>query len=245
MSRLLALGLGLAVAAVAVTGGCSGNGRAAGAVTVLAAASLTDAFTELGRVYEREHGVPLTMSFAGSQQVVAQVRSGAPAGVVATADRESMARLDSYVEQPTVFARTALTIAVAPGNPEDIGGLADLTREDLTVVLAAPEVPAGRYARQALSRADLDVRPASQEPNVRAVLSRVRLGEADAGIVYASDVEASDGAVEAVAIAGDVAATYRAAVVSSGDSGGPRGFVSWLTGERGQAVMARYGFTAP
>lgn len=245
MSRLLVLGLGLAVAAAAVTGGCSGNDRAARAVTVLAAASLTDAFTELGQVYEREHGVALTLSFAGSQQVVAQVRSGAPAGVVATADRQSMTRLDPYVEQPTVFAHTALTIAVAPGNPEDIAGLADLAREDLTVVLAAPEVPAGRYARQALARAGLEVRPASQEPNVRAVLSRVRLGEADAGIVYAGDIEAADGAVESVAIAGDVGATYRAAVVSSCDGDAARGFVTWLTGERARAVLARHGFTAP
>jgi len=118
---------------------------------------------------------------------VAQVEAGAPVDVIATADPEAMARLvrAGLVDAPRTFARNRLAIAVEPGNPERIAGLADLARSGLKVVLADPSVPAGRYARQALERAGAAVRPVSLELDVKAVARKVETGEADAGIVYA------------------------------------------------------------
>jgi molybdate transport system substrate-binding protein len=206
-------------------------------VTVLAAASLTEAFTELGGA---------TFSFAGSPQLVAQVEAGAPVDVIATADPEAMARLvrAGLVDVPQTFARNRLAIAVEPGNPERITGLADLARPGLKVVLADPAVPAGRYARQALDRAGTAVRPVSLELDVKAVAAKVAAGEADAGIVYATDVGGS--ARVDIPDAANVIATYPVAVVrATGDRAGAEAFVLRLLGHAGRAALAKHGFVLP
>jgi molybdate transport system substrate-binding protein len=223
--RLLA---GLLVLAAACGPGARG-------VTVLAAASLSEAFEELGGA---------TFSFAGSQQLVAQVEAGAPVDVVATADPAAMDRLvrGGLVEPPQDFARNRLAIAVELGNPRRIAGLADLGRHGLRVVLADPSVPAGRYARQALDRTGVVVRPVSLELDVKAVARRVAAGEADAGVVYVTDVDA--GARVDIPEAENVVATYPVAVVRG--AGEPaRGFVARLLGPEGRDALAAHGFALP
>ncbi len=190
----------------------------AATITVFAAASLTEAFTSAASSVPH---VRARFSFGGSQQLVTQLLQGAEADVVATADGPSMERLvaASLVEAPVTFARTALVIAVRPGNPRGVVGLDDLARPDLAVVLADPSVPAGRYARQVLDEASVWVAPRSLELDVKAALAKVTAGEADAALVYATDVRGSAGRAEAVALpqatAAGAAVSYRIAVVRS------------------------------
>lgn len=226
------------VLAAALVAGCGGDDGEAGRPRVLAAASLTDVFEDLGGA---------TFQFAGSQALVRQVRDGAPADVIATADEASMQVLvqADLVEAPVVFARNELVIAVEPGNPEAIDGLEDLGRDDLLVVLADPSVPAGRYAARALAEAGVEVRARSLELDVRAALTKVAAGEADAAVVYATDVEAADGRAEAVAIDDDVEVGYPVAVLADGDRAAGRAFVQLLLGERGRRVLRAHGFLVP
>lgn len=218
-------------------------------VTVLAAASLADALEAVAEAHEDGgDGAAVRLSVGGSQQLATQVLEGAPADVFASADQRQMARVvDAGLAEgdPEVFVHNELAIVVPAGNPRGVGGLDDLPDPDLAVVLAAPEVPAGRYARQALEAAGVDVAPVSLEADVRSVLAKVALGEADAGIVYASDVVASDAAVEAVAIpaAHDVVADYPVAVVVGGPNpAGARAFVAFLHTEQARAILDRFGF---
>ena len=228
MRRLLAL--------VALLAAACSTGSTTG-VTVLAAASLTETFDDLGGA---------TFSFAGSQQLVAQVEAGAPVDVVATADVEAMDRLvrSGLVDRPQDFAGNRLAIAVEVGNPDRIAGLADLARPGLKVVVADPAVPAGRYARQALDRAGVVLRPVSLELDVKAVAAKVAAGEADAGIVYVTDV--APGARVEIPEDANVAARYPVAVVrSTGNRAGAEAFVDRLLGPEGRAALVARGFVLP
>jgi molybdate transport system substrate-binding protein len=238
----------VAAALVLVLGG-AGCGDEGGGTTlrVLAAASLTDAFTDLARTFEREHpGVSVSLGFAGSSALVQQIADGAPADVVATADEHTMRALAdqrTLAGAPVVVARNRLAIAVEPGNPQRITDLADLGRPGLVVVLCAPEVPCGRLAAAALATAGVTVVPSSLEENVRAVVARVSLGEADAGIVYATDVRAAGSRVEGVAIDVGTEAVYPMAVLAG--SRRPSEAKQWLDlvgSDVGQRVLARHGF---
>lgn len=224
----------------------------AGGVTVFAAASLTDAFTDLGAAFETAHpDTTVTFNFAGSQQLSTQVLEGAPADVFASADQRQMGIVaDAGLAdgEPAVFAHNRLEIAVEPGNPTGIATLGDLAGDGVVVVLAADEVPAGRYAREALDAAGADVDPASLETDVRAVLTKVSLGEADAGIVYASDIAAAGDRVRGVAIPGDdnvVAAYPIAGLRDAPHPAAARAFVAMVRSDEGRATLERYGFTAP
>ncbi len=218
-------------------------------ITVLAAASLTEAFNEASTVYSNNHkDQTVKFSFAGSQELAAQVRQGAPADVIATADTRTMDGLSAEVDTPQIFARNKLTIIVAPGNPRNVTSLADLAHGDLTVVLAGPTVPVGRYARESLAKAGVEVRAKSEETDVKAVVTRVRMGEADAGIVYSTDAVAAGDDVTAVAIPDqvNVVASYPVAVIKDSGKHGPAiAFTQWLLTPEAQQVLAKYGFVAP
>jgi molybdate transport system substrate-binding protein len=203
---------------------------------VFAAASLTDAFPAVARLAATAHP---TFSFAGSQELVAQIRNGAPADVVATADAATMDEVaGGLVDPPQTFAHNRLVIVTAPGNPRHIAGLSDLADPGLDVVLADPSVPAGHYATAALADAGVHVSPRSLELDVRSVLTKVELGEADAGIVYRTDAQSAGDRVAAVSIARAPTATYRIGALD--DAG--RSFVQLVLSPRGQAVLRRFGF---
>ncbi|MFJ4501625.1 molybdate ABC transporter substrate-binding protein [Streptomyces sp. NPDC088864] len=245
-AALLVVGL---LAPLTACGGDEGAGDAATGLTVLAASSLTDVFAEAGAAYEKEHpGTEVTFSFAGSQELAAQVKQGAPADVLVTADTTTMDRLRAETGTPVVIAKNRLVIATAPGNPEKVGGLADLADPELKVVLAAPEVPVGRYSRQILRAQGLTVKPVSQEPNVRAVLSKVELGEADAGLVYRTDVTAAAGKVDSVDIpdARNAVASYPAATLDGSEHGdAAAAFVRWLSSPSARKILTGAGFQQP
>ncbi|MGW0734880.1 molybdate ABC transporter substrate-binding protein [Streptomyces sp. NPDC002851] len=229
--------------------GGAGQGGQETRLTVLAASSLTDVFKAAGAAYEKEHpGTKITFSFAGSQELAAQVRQGAPADALVTADTRTMNGLKEDTGTPTVIARNRLVIAAGEGNPRHIKGLDDLTRSGLKVVLAAPEVPVGRYSKQILDKQNLTVRPVSQEANVRAVLSKVELGEADAGIVYRTDAATATDKVDTVDIpdAQNAIAAYPAATLKqSAHADAADAFVQWLSGDKAQKILKDAGFQRP
>jgi molybdate transport system substrate-binding protein len=221
-----------------------------GSITVLAASSLTDAFNEMGRQFQAAHpGIAISFSFGASSTLAQQANAGAPADVLATADEPTMqvAVTGGSVAAPDVFAHNRLALLVAKGNPKGIRGLADLARPGLIVVLCAAEVPCGRFGVQALSNAGVKVTPASLEANVRGVVSKVTLGEADAGIVYVTDVRTAGDKVEGVTIpdAQNVLATYPIATVKATHNAAlANAFVAYVRSPDGQQVLARAGFAA-
>lgn len=240
--------LGIACGGTASAGGSSSSGSSS-KLMVFAAASLTDAFNKLGAEFEAAHpGVHVVFDFDGSQNLVAQMQQGAPADVFAAADTITMHDVSQLVGPARTFATNKLQIAVAPGNPKHIHALADLAAPDLKVVLAAPQVPAGEYAEQALKKAGVTLSPVSLEENVKGVVTKVSLGEADAGIVYVTDVTAAHGAVQGVTIPStyNVMASYPIATVdSSKNLSYARAFVDLVLSAQGQKVLRSFGFLPP
>jgi molybdate transport system substrate-binding protein len=243
-SRLLAV---LAFAAIAACAGPNSGASSASSLTVFAASSLKPAFDQIGQRLRTSDNVTATFSYAGTQTLVAQLTQGAPADVFASADVAHMTTVGAaglLKGQSQVFAHNKLEIAVGKGNPKGIHSLADLARPGLVVVLADPSVPAGKYAAQALKNAGVTVHPASLEQQVTAVLSKIALGEADAGIVYVSDVVTS-GKVDGVTIpdAQNVIADYPVAVLKSAQNqAGATAFINLLLSAEGQAILKSAGF---
>jgi molybdate transport system substrate-binding protein len=260
----LAVALGLATAACGssskpASSGTSTTATAAttvspqltGSLTIFAAASLTAAFDDIkANLKTAAPGLSLTNDYAGSQALVQQIENGAPADVFASADTANMNKLvsSSLVDPPQNFARNALEIAVAPGNPKGVHSLSDLSRSDLKVVLCDPSVPAGNYARQALSTAGVTVRPVSNPLDVKAALMTVTSGEADATIVYVTDVTAAGSGVTGVQIPANqnVIATYPIAVVkSTKNPQAAQAYVTYVVSGPGQKALQARGFMAP
>lgn len=190
----------------------------------------------------------MTFSFAGSQELAAQVKQGAPADALVTADTKTMDGLRSDTGAATVIAKNRLVIATGKGNPKKVGALKDLADTKLKVVLAAPEVPVGRYSKKVLDAQKITVKPVSQEPNVRAVLTKVELGEADAGLVYKTDAATATGKVDAVEIpdAQNAVAQYPAATLKSAkNADAAAAFVQWLSGPEAQKILQDAGFQKP
>ena len=218
-------------------------------ITVLAASSLTDAFTELGAAFEEANGVDVTFSFAGSAALVEQANSGAPADVIVTADQATYDKA-ADVSGPTVIGRNRIAIVVEKGNPKGISGLQDLGRDDLIVVLCAPQVPCGKLGAKALEKVAVDAHPKSLEENVKGVVSKVTLGEADAGIVYVTDIRAAAGKADGVDIdiAGEpeLEAVYPMGVlVDTAHLAEAQEWLEFVAGPEGQRIMSEHGFLSP
>jgi molybdate transport system substrate-binding protein len=244
--------LRLVLAALVLLAACgqpatTSSGPARTTLTVFAAASLQPAFDKIGAKLMSAQNIATTFSYAGTQTLTTQLTQGAPADVFASADVAHMTTVQSdglLHSQPVLFAHNRLEIAVAKGNPKGVHSLADLARSGLVVVLADPSVPAGKYASQALAKAGVTVHPASLEQQVTGVLSKVAFGEADAGIVYHSDIVTS-GQVDGVVIPDtqNVIADYPIAVLKSAQNdAGAVSFVDFVLSTEGQSILTSAGF---
>lgn len=240
---------GAAVWLVAFTG-CS---RTAGgeSVTVFAASSLNASFDRIASAFEAEHpDIDVVITSAGSNTLSSQIAEGAPADVFASADAATMKTLvdGGLVSEPTVFAHNRLEIAVEAGNPYDIDGVYSLGRSGARIALCAPEVPCGAYTSEVLEASGVELRPVTLETNVTAVVTKIRLGEVDAGLVYHTDVVAADG-VDGVDINTDDNVTTDlliATVANDGTSSdGAAAFVDFVLGEQGQRILGEAGFDSP
>jgi molybdate transport system substrate-binding protein len=255
----------VAVLAVGLLGaGCSNDNDTAtpptvaadslvGELHVAAAASLTEAFTALGKAFEAAHpAVRVTFNFAASSGLAEQINQGAPTDVFVAADDAAMKKVidAGNAADARTIARNRLAILVEKGNPKGIAGLADLAKPGVVFVLCAPEVPCGRFGAAALAKASVKATPASLEGNVKAVVSKVTLGEADAGIVYVTDVKAAGRNAEGVDI--DVAddpaleAVYPMAVMkASTNREAAAAWIDFVLSAKGRATLRTYGFIAP
>lgn len=258
-----AVGAAVAATALAVLAGCGGGAESGdqaqqgdqaggGSLTVFAAASLTDTFQELERQFEQANpGTDVTLNFAGSSTLAQQINQGAPADVFASADQNNMKKVtDPALTQgePTVFATNTLQIATAPQNPEQIASLQDLTRPDLRTVVCAPQVPCGSATEKVEQAAGVDIAPVSEEQDVKAVLQKVTTGNADAGLVYRTDVAASDGQAQGVDFpqAAEAVNDYPIAVLKNAQNPEPaKKWVEFVTGEQGKQVLTAAGFGTP
>ena len=254
MTRLPLLAVApLLLGALAACG--SGDSGASGSedstLTVFAASSLKDAFTDLGERFESEHdGVEVVFSFAGSSDLVAQVQQGADADVLASADEATMDKLtaDDLVGEPSLFATNTLQVAVPPDNPAGVRSLQDLTRTGTKLVICAPQVPCGSAAVKLEEAAGVDLQPVSEEQSVTDVLNKVISGEADAGLVYVTDVRAAGDQVDGIELdeSGTVVNRYPIATVADSDQADlAQEFLDLVTGAEGRQVLADAGFGRP
>jgi molybdate transport system substrate-binding protein len=236
----------------------SGDTALTGTLTVFAAASLTDGFTELGERLEQQHPqLEVQFNFAGSSALAAQLEQGAPADVFASADEAQMARAENagLVAGSEVFAINRLMIATPLDNPLGIvvpetgpPNLADLVPDDFTLAVCAPEVPCGVAAAEVLDRAGLSDVPDTYEDDVRAVLTKVQLGEVDAGLVYVSDVHAAGDSILAFAFAEASLAVNRypvAALTDARNAAAAQAFVDLVLSDAGRQVLGDAGFEQP
>lgn len=234
-------------ASTAASGTLSGN------LQVSAAASLAEAFIQMGKAFEAEHpAVKVTFNFAASSALAQQVNEGGPADVLVSADESNMNKVidAGNASRPRTIARNRLSILVEKSNPRGITGLADFDKSGLVFVVCAPEVPCGKFGAAALAKANVTAKPASLEENVKAVVSKVALGEADAGIVYVTDVKAAGDKAQGVEIdiADDVAleAVYPIAVTKTAtNKDAAKAWIEYVLSDDGQKTLARHGFLSP
>ncbi len=232
--------------------GPSGSAPAAQTLTVFAAASLKGPFATLGEQLEANHpGTTVRFSFAGSSDLVTQLQQGAPADVFASADTNTMDKAmgDDLVRgTPATFASNTLEIAVPPDNPAGVTSFADLTRSGVKVVVCAPEVPCGAATRKVETASGVDLQPVSEESSVTDVLNKVQTGEADAGLVYATDVQGAGDKVEGVAFpeSSEAVNEYPIAVLAASEHPDlAQEFTALVTGAAGQRVLADAAFGKP
>jgi len=222
-----------------------------GHLTVLAAASLTETFTALGKSFEAAHpGTTITFSFGASSTLATQITQGAPADVFASASVSTMDKVvaSRHASAPVTFARNEMEIAVPPANPGKITQLSDLARPQEKVALCAPAVHCGSTARTVLANAHLTLTPATNEIDVKATLAKVRLGEVDAGIVYVTDVRSAGSAVKGVPIPSTVNASTKYPIAVLTTSGNPtlaQAFQAWVLSPTGTAALTAAGFLTP
>jgi molybdate transport system substrate-binding protein len=234
------------------SGSASATAGPTGTVTVFAAASLQKTFTELGAAYEAAHpGTTIRFSFAGSSDLVTQIQAGAPADVFASADEANMAKLtdtDLAAGSPKDFAKNVLEIAVAPGNPKHVKTFADLADPGLQVVVCAAPVPCGAAAQKIETATGTTLTPVSEEQSVTDVLGKVESGQADAGLVYVTDVEGAGDRVDGVPFtaSSDAVNTYPIGVLKGSQNPAlATAFMTYVRSTAGQEVLRAAGFRKP
>ena len=255
--------LAIVIAAALVLSGCASTPEPAaspsatadaleGSITVFAAASLKATFTELASQFETEHpGTTVELNFAGSSDLVTQITEGAPADVFASADTKNMTKVtDAALNEgePVDFATNVLEIAVPPGNPAGIETFADLANPNVKLVICAPAVPCGAATVTVETATGVALTPVSEESAVTDVLGKVTSGEADAGLVYVTDVIGAGDAVEGIEFDESREAVNTYPIVALGDSAAPdvaQAFVDFVAGAAGQKVLAAAGFGTP
>jgi molybdate transport system substrate-binding protein len=225
---------------------------ASGDVVVFAASSLTEAFTEMGTAFKADnHEANVTFNFAGSGDLVTQIKQGAPADVFVSADDSNMKKLTDAGENagdPVSIAKNTMEIIVEKGNPKRVTGVADLAKPDLIVVLCADTVPCGKNSAAVLTNAAVTATPKSLEDKVKGVVTKVAAGEADAGIVFVTDVNAAKDTAEGVEIPADinVISNYPMVVTKEATNAtAAQAFIDFVASDAGQAILAKYGFLAP
>ncbi len=243
----LVLGLGTGCGSDSEAAGTGGTGALDGEVVVFAAASLTDAFQELGERFEADHpGTTVTFNFAGSATLAQQIVAGAPADVFAAASPQAMAMVEEAgLAEPELFARNRLQIAVPSGNPAGVTGLADFAREELRIALCAEPAPCGAAAVRAFEAAGITPAPDTYEQDVRAALSLVALGEVDAALVYHTDVIAAGDDVEGIDFPEAAAAVNDYPISVLEEAPNPDAawaFVDLVLSDTGRAVLETAGF---
>ncbi|RFA08563.1 molybdate ABC transporter substrate-binding protein [Subtercola boreus] len=234
------------------TAGPTATTAPAGAITVFAAASLKATFTKLGTDFQAANpGTTVTFSFAGSSDLVTQITGGAPADVFASADTKNMTKLTDAAlvsGTPVDFATNILEIATPPGNPAGVTSFQDLANPDIKTVICAPAVPCGAATVTVETATGVTIPAVSEESAVTDVLGKVSSGEADAGLVYATDVQGAGSTVEGVPFTESSKAvnTYPIAALSDTKSAGlAQAFIDYVTGTEGQAVLSAAGFGKP
>ncbi|MFD5842921.1 molybdate ABC transporter substrate-binding protein [Streptomyces chartreusis] len=230
----------------------SASDKLSGEVTVFAAASLKESFTTLGKEFEKEHpGTKVTFSFGGSDALAASITGGAPADVFASASPKTMKIVTDAGDAagtPATFVRNQLEIATLPGNPDKIASLKDLTKSDLKVVLCDKTVPCGAAAEKAIEASELKLTPVSYEEDVKSALNKVILKEADAAVVYKTDVKAAGDKVEGVEFpeSADAINDYPITVLKeSQNSDAAKAFIALVQSAEGQKVLSEAGFLQP
>ncbi|QLQ40231.2 molybdate ABC transporter substrate-binding protein [Micromonospora robiginosa] len=265
-SRLARVALtGVTALTMAVPAGCGGGSSneagsgaggsssgVTGSVTVFAAASLTESFTTIGRDFEAANpGAKVTFNFAGSSALANQINQGAPADVFASAapkNMQSVTDAGNADGTPATFARNQLVIAVAKGNPKGVKALTDLTRPGLKVALCAEQVPCGAAATKALTTAKVKLTPVTLEQDVKGALSKLKLGEVDAALVYRTDARAAAADVEAVEFPESAGAINDYPIVvlkNAPNRTAARAFVAYVRSDQGTSVLTTAGFQAP
>ena len=244
----------VALAPLIFTTACSSSSESQEQTTieVYAASSLATPFADAGRAYEKAHpGVKVEFNLGASSDLARFIQEGAPADVFASADVANMDKVESQDlldSQSVIFATNYLEIIVEKDNPLNISSLQDLTDPDLIFVTTSPDVPIGKYTAEVLKNAGVSITPDSFESNVKGIMLKVASGEADAGIVYHSEVVASDGQVEGVQIPTEfnILAKYPIGIIkSSANKPQAQGFVDFLLSPEGQALLTQYGFGVP
>jgi molybdate transport system substrate-binding protein len=251
-----------ALAAVAVAGcssssssspsssGSSGS-SATGTITVFAAASLTEAFTQLGKQFEAAHkGDTVKFSFGPSSGLATQITSGAPADVFASASPGTMQDVVSAgdASSPENFAKNTAEVAVPPNNPAKVKSVNDLAKKSVKVALCQPQVPCGEVAAEVFKNVGITVKPVTLQPDVKSVLTQVETGNVDAGMVYVTDVMAAGSKVVGVAVpASDNASTLYpiATIKGSKHQSEAQAFMNYVLSPTGQQVLTAAGFQQP
>ena len=235
-----------AVAPATTTSAAAGD---SGTITVLAAASLTEAFTTIGKQFKVLHpSANITFNFEASSAASLQITQGVKADVFASASPKNMAMVAKFVGPPTNFVSNTMEIAVPPGNPGHVTALADLAKKTVKVALCQAQVPCGVTAAKVFANAKLTVKPVTLEPDVKSTLAKVELKSVDAGIVYVSDVHAAGTKVTGIVIPANVNATteYPIATLTKAPNAALAAlFVAYVLSPAGQTALQAEGFAKP